>query len=35
MEKELNFGANNWVWQGWNYIKIKNWEAITGAIKRN
>jgi hypothetical protein len=24
----LNFGANNWVWQRWNCMKLRVWEAI-------
>jgi hypothetical protein len=31
----LNFEADDWVWQGWNYMKLRVWEAITGTIKSN
>jgi hypothetical protein len=23
MKITVNFGADNWVWQGWNYMKLK------------
>jgi hypothetical protein len=26
---------DDWVWQWWNYMKIRVWKAITGAIKSN
>jgi hypothetical protein len=35
MKMALNFGADDWVWKGWNCIKLRVWEAIMGAIRRN
>jgi hypothetical protein len=31
----LNFEADDWAGQGWNYMKLRVWEAIIGAIKTN
>ena len=32
---KLNFGAGDWVWKGWNCMKLKNYKAIKDAIKSN
>jgi hypothetical protein len=30
----VNFGTNNWVWEWWNYMKLRVLEAIKDAIKK-
>ena len=33
MKISMNFGANNWVWQGWNYMKLKVWRQLWVQLK--
>ena len=32
-EHDAKLGADDWVWQGWNCIKLKFWEAIMVQLK--
>ena len=32
-EHDAKLGADDWVWQGWNFIKLKVWEAIMVQLK--
>jgi hypothetical protein len=34
MKIVVNFGTNNWVWEWWNYMKLRVLEAIKDAIKK-
>jgi hypothetical protein len=33
MNMTLNFWADDWVWQGWNCIKLRVWEAVMVQLK--
>jgi hypothetical protein len=35
MKMVLNFGADDWVWQRWNCMKLRVWKVVTGVIKSN
>ena len=32
-EHDVKLGADDWVWQRWNYIKLRVWEAIMVQLK--
>jgi hypothetical protein len=35
MKMALNFGVDDWIWQGLNCMKLRVWETIMSAIKSN